>query len=192
MFTANWAWKKCSLGIKGIREVDFYRILFHHVPSFINRWAFTHQGEIQKVNPKECFVLCLLFSNYFLIWTPLIKAEGSDCPWLCNKHDAIAWCLLGHQFFQGQLSEVPWQCFFITPWNHSGSFVLIFWVKCVLEGIDLVNLGIPLGKKKEISDFYVGNTGCGFSLWSCIGHHLKVTAGIACQELSSVRASAPH
>lgn len=32
--------------------------------------------------------------------------------WLCNKHDAIAWCLLGHQFFQGQLSEVPWQSFY--------------------------------------------------------------------------------
>lgn len=40
---------------------------------------------------------------------------------------------------------------FITPWNHSGTFVLIFWVKCVLEGIDLVNLRFPLGKKKEIS-----------------------------------------
>lgn len=32
--------------------------------------------------------------------------------WLCNKHDAIAWCLLGHQFFQGQLSEFTWQSFY--------------------------------------------------------------------------------
>lgn len=40
---------------------------------------------------------------------------------------------------------------FITPWNPSGSFVLIFWVKCVLESMDLVNLGFPLGKKKKIS-----------------------------------------
>lgn len=124
--------------------------MFQHVLSFINRRAFTHQGKIEKVNPKEYFVLCLLFSNCFLIWRPLIKPEGSACPWLCNKHDAIAWCLLGHQFFQGQLSEFPWQSFYHSL-NPSGSFVLIFWVKCVLESMDLVNLGFPLGKKKKIS-----------------------------------------
>lgn len=40
---------------------------------------------------------------------------------------------------------------FITPWSHSGCFVLIFWVKCILEDIDLVNLRFLLSKKKEIS-----------------------------------------
>lgn len=156
--------------------------------SFINRHAFTGQEKFKKRTQKS-----ILFYAYYFQTTSSFEGHWLNqkdlMAWLCNKHDAIAWCLLGHQFFQGQLSEFTWQSFH-HPWSHSGSFVLIIWVKCVLESIDLVNLGFPLGKKKEVSLWFL----CGqHRLWLCdcvVGttpnHHRHCVPGtLICESFSS-------
>lgn len=118
--------------------------------SFINGHDFTHQRKFKKWTQKS-----ILFYAYYFQTTSSFGGH-----WLNQKDLLALGCVINMMQLPGAClvisssrgSSVSFpDSLFITPWNHSGSFVLIFWVKCVLESIDLVNLGFPLGKKKKIS-----------------------------------------
>lgn len=123
-----------------------------------------------RENFKNWTQKSILFYAYYFQTTSLFGGH-----WLNQKDLLALGCVINMMQLPGAClvisssrgSSVSFpDSLFITPWNHSGSFVLIFWVKCVLESIDLVNLGFPLGKKKKI--------------WFLHGQHLVVTFHCDC------------